>query len=57
MSNIATAPTPFIAWLRRTRRSAWLLIGLCLVFRVGDAVLGDSTAADPSTPAMAAMSQ
>lgn len=57
MSNIATAPTPFIAWLRRTRRSAWLLIGLCLVFRVGDAVLGNRTAADPSTPAMAAMSQ
>lgn len=57
MSNIATAPTPFIAWLRRTRRSAWLLIGLCLVFRVGDAVVGESHAADGGTPAMAAMAQ
>ena len=57
MSNIATARTPFIAWLRRTRRSAWLLIGLCLIFRVGDAVLGDSAASDASTPAMAAMAQ
>ncbi len=57
MSNIATAPTPFIAWLRRTRRSAWLLIGLCLVFRVGDAVVGESHAADAGTPAMAALAQ
>lgn len=57
MSNIATATTPFIALLRRTRRSAWLVIGLCLAFRVGDAVVGDSPGFDAGRPAMAAVSQ
>jgi hypothetical protein len=57
MSNIVTAPTPFIAWLRRTRRSAWLLIGLCLVYRVGDAIVGGSPAFDAGKPAMAAVSR
>lgn len=26
---------PFIAWLRRLRRSAWLLIAACILLRVG----------------------
>lgn len=35
---------PFIARLRQTRRSAWLLIGLSLLFRVGDALAHDGMA-------------
>lgn len=57
MSDRIGAPTPFIAWLRRTRRSAWLLIGLCLIYRVGDAILGESPAFDAGPPAIAAVSR
>lgn len=34
----------FVAWLRRTRRSAWLLIALCLIYQLGDGVLRDASA-------------
>ncbi len=29
---------PFIAWLRQVRRSAWVLIVLRSIFRIGDAL-------------------
>lgn len=41
----ALSPTgvpPFIGWLRRVRRSAWRLIALCLVLRVGAALVPDA---------------
>ncbi|WP_070154990.1 hypothetical protein [Sphingobium phenoxybenzoativorans] len=49
----AQDPAPFISWLRQTRRSAWLAIGLCLLFRAGDALIHDGSLA-PGSPALAA---
>lgn len=37
-----TSLPPFIGWLRRIRRSAWRLIALCLVLRVGAALVPDT---------------
>ncbi|WP_156140990.1 hypothetical protein [Sphingomonas sp. 37zxx] len=51
------APNGFIAWLRQTRRSAWLLIGICVVGRVGDAVIGDMLSINVGNPAVAAVTQ
>jgi hypothetical protein len=45
---------PFIAWLRQLRRSAWVLIALCSVFRVGDALLNDSELSPSGSVAIAA---
>lgn len=53
----APAPTdipPFIAWLRQLRRSAWVLIALCSVFRVGDALLSEAGLSPSGSAAIAA---
>jgi hypothetical protein len=39
MSVFAKAPNAFIVWLRQMRRSAWVLIGLYIIWRVGDAAV------------------
>lgn len=54
MSTIAYRPGVFVAWLRQVRRSAWLLIGCCLIFRVGDALVTDVTLPAGGAPALAA---
>ncbi|MGC6328932.1 hypothetical protein [Rhizorhabdus sp. FW153] len=33
-----------IAWLREIRRSAWLLIGLCVIYRIGGFMIDDISA-------------
>lgn len=39
----ATPALPrFIAWLRRLRRSAWLLIAACTLLRIGAAIVPDA---------------
>jgi len=45
MSSRTTAPGAFILWLRQVRRSTWILLALCMVLRVGGAVIHD----DPAT--------
>ena len=37
----ARAPTGFVAWLRQTRRSAWVLIACCAIFRIVGAIVHD----------------
>lgn len=49
----AQDPVPFISWLHRTRRSAWLAIGLCLLLRAGDGMVHDGLRPSGS-PALAA---
>lgn len=43
----------FTGRLRRLRRSTWLLIGFCLVYRVGDAMLFDADLILHGSPARA----
>lgn len=35
---------PSIVWLRQVRRSAWILIAVCSLFRVGDTLVGEGPA-------------
>jgi len=44
----------FIAWLRQLRRSAWILIACCCVFRIGDALLNDAVVPTGGSAAVAA---
>jgi hypothetical protein len=50
---VSRAGRGFAGRLRRLRRSTWLLIGLCLVYRVGDAMLFDADLALHGSPARA----
>ena len=45
--------SPFIAWLRQVRRSAWILIGLCSLFRMGDALISPDLSANEGFAAIA----
>lgn len=45
--------SPFIVWLRQVRRSAWVLIGLCSLFRMGDALIGPDLSAGAGFAAIA----
>ncbi len=47
------APGAFTAWLRQVRRSAWLLIAICILFRVGDAIIHDAPLLMGGLPAAA----
>ncbi|WP_294251398.1 hypothetical protein [uncultured Sphingomonas sp.] len=38
----ASTLPPFIAWLRRLRRSAWLLIAVCMLVRIGTAIVQET---------------
>ncbi|OAN63141.1 hypothetical protein A7X12_01330 [Sphingomonas sp. TDK1] len=50
---LPTGLPPFIGWLRRIRRSAWRLIALCLVLRVGAALMPDAPLGHAETAAAA----
>ncbi len=45
---------PFIAWLRQVRRSAWVLIVLCSIFRIGDALTPEPAFSPGGSAAIAA---
>jgi hypothetical protein len=50
---VSRAGRGFTGRLRRLRRSTWLLIGLCLAYRMGDAVLFDADLVLHGSPAQA----
>lgn len=54
---IARAPdaSAFVDSLRRTRRSAWLLIGLCCLVRIGDAAFHQGGGAGNPAAAMVSL--
>lgn len=56
-SSIVPPVSPFIAWLREFRRSAWILIGLCALFRIGDAIMTQDFSADGEFAAVAGGTQ
>ncbi|QHL91150.1 hypothetical protein GVO57_10390 [Sphingomonas changnyeongensis] len=51
------AGSGFIAWLRQTRHSAWLLIALSLVYRAGEAAIGDAAHVSDHAPVAAEVRQ
>lgn len=53
MSVPIEAPCALIVWLRQVRRSSWILITLCLIFRVGDAIVPEQLVLMPPAPAVA----
>ncbi|WP_189338374.1 hypothetical protein [Sphingobium sp. SCG-1] len=52
MYALTRSHSAFLSWLRQVRRSAWLLIAACLLFRAGDA-LANEAPSPFETPAMA----
>lgn len=53
----ATGLPPAIGWLRRVRRSAWLLIVLCLGLRVAAAMMPDTPLGHAGAAAAAAQAR
>lgn len=47
----------FVGWLRQARRSAWLLVGLCMLYRGGEAVINDTMVPVVDSAAIAQVQQ